>query len=417
MNVVNMGSDPYGVEESQNADRLRLAQLIQMKAMDNTPTYSTTATIAKALMGALGGYEQGQAEKGQRDLADRKTAAHKGEIDALFAAAQGDGKSGPDRATLAKLLAGSSSPDLQSAGLGMILKGPGKVDWHDAGSELVGTDEAGNVVRHVPKGITPDAKYGKETVSADKVYDNTNIPASARFTQDQENQRQKVNLNTVPASASFAQNREDARFAQTQDKPQVVQGPNGEVFTVRPNAGTGAPVVGPDGQTLSKGDKPLTETQSNAAGFGMRAKSANEIIGALEAGGTDLSSVTGLLAKTRTGNVAAPDWAQKAQQAKLNFMSATLRKESGANITPSEYDAEDRKYFPQPGDGAAVQDQKRQARALAIETLKVQAGQQGSKAIDHVGGGAAKINGDADYAALPSGAVFIGPDGKTRRKP
>lgn len=28
-----------------------------------------------------------------------------------------------------------------------------------------------------------------------------------------------------------------------------------------------------------------------------------------------------------------------------------------------------------------------------------------------------KINGDADYAKLPSGALFVGPDGKTRRKP
>jgi hypothetical protein len=28
-----------------------------------------------------------------------------------------------------------------------------------------------------------------------------------------------------------------------------------------------------------------------------------------------------------------------------------------------------------------------------------------------------RINSDADYAALPSGARFVGPDGKTRRKP
>lgn len=33
------------------------------------------------------------------------------------------------------------------------------------------------------------------------------------------------------------------------------------------------------------------------------------------------------------------------------------------------------------------------------------------------GGGPAKVASDADYAKLPSGAVFIGPDGKQRRKP
>lgn len=32
-------------------------------------------------------------------------------------------------------------------------------------------------------------------------------------------------------------------------------------------------------------------------------------------------------------------------------------------------------------------------------------------------GGAARINSDAEYNALPSGATFVGPDGKTRRKP
>lgn len=33
------------------------------------------------------------------------------------------------------------------------------------------------------------------------------------------------------------------------------------------------------------------------------------------------------------------------------------------------------------------------------------------------GNAPAQIKGDADYAALPSGSLFIGPDGKTRRKP
>lgn len=382
MNVVNMGSDPYGVEESQLASRLKLAQMIQSQAMDNAPTYSTTATVAKALMGALGGYEQGQAEKGQRDLADRKTHAHKAELDAIFAAAQGDGTSAPSRAQLAKLLAGSSSADLQSAGLGMILKGPGKVDWHDGGSEMFGTDEAGNVVRHVPKGVTPDAKYGKETVSADKRFETSTVPASTVYTQDKEDARQQRGLSTVPAATVYTQQKEGARFKEGQDKPQVLQGPNGEIFTVHPQSGTGAPVVGPDGGQLTKGDKPLTETQGNAAAFGMRAKSSNDLFNGLEASGAPVGSVTNLLAQHRVTNVVAPEWAQKAQQAKLNFMSATLRKESGAAISPSEYDAEDRKYFPQPGDSAGVTDQKRQARDLAIQTLRVQAGQQGQKSID-----------------------------------
>jgi hypothetical protein len=32
-------------------------------------------------------------------------------------------------------------------------------------------------------------------------------------------------------------------------------------------------------------------------------------------------------------------------------------------------------------------------------------------------GAPAKVASDADYNALPSGSMFVGPDGKTRRKP
>lgn len=41
----------------------------------------------------------------------------------------------------------------------------------------------------------------------------------------------------------------------------------------------------------------------------------------------------------------------------------------------------------------------------------------GAPAPKPAAGGVPRITGDADYNALPSGATFIGPDGKTRRKP
>jgi hypothetical protein len=51
-----------------------------------------------------------------------------------------------------------------------------------------------------------------------------------------------------------------------------------------------------------------------------------------------------------------------------------LRKESGAAISQSEFDKEDQKYFPQPGDGPGVRAQKQKARELAIKSLEIQAG-------------------------------------------
>jgi hypothetical protein len=47
-------------------------------------------------------------------------------------------------------------------------------------------------------------------------------------------------------------------------------------------------------------------------------------------------------------NIMAPDAAQQYNAAKQNFVTAVLRKESGAAISQSEFDKEDQKYFPQP---------------------------------------------------------------------
>jgi hypothetical protein len=71
---------------------------------------------------------------------------------------------------------------------------------------------------------------------------------------------------------------------------------------------------------------------------------------------------------------------QMYQQAKTNFITAVLRKESGAVIGENEFNTEDKKYFPQAGDTAGVLKQKQKARELAIEAMKIQAG-PGAKSI------------------------------------
>ena len=46
-----------------------------------------------------------------------------------------------------------------------------------------------------------------------------------------------------------------------------------------------------------------------------------------------------------------------------------MRKESGAAISPSEFDSAAQQYFPQPGDGQAVITQKTANRKTAIDNL------------------------------------------------
>lgn len=156
-------------------------------------------------------------------------------------------------------------------------------------------------------------------------------------------------------------------------KPQIVTGASGEVYAVDPRSATGQEVIGPDGKPLNKGQK-LTEVQGNATAFGMRMKAANSIINKLEDSGYDTSSPKNLLAANMVTNYAASPEAQALHQAKLNFMTASLRKESGAAINKSEFDSENKKYFAQPGDSAAVIKQKRQMRDLALKAMAVQAG-------------------------------------------
>ena len=102
--------------------------------------------------------------------------------------------------------------------------------------------------------------------------------------------------------------------------------------------------------------------------------------------------------------------------AKKNFVTAVLRKESGAAISEAEFETEDIKYFPQPGDSAATIEQKRLARKVAIDAMKAQSG--GAFEFLQKGG-----MGASSISSLPKGSVFIEraggksfyrtPDGKT----
>lgn len=128
--------------------------------------------------------------------------------------------------------------------------------------------------------------------------------------------------------------------------------------------------------------RPLTESQGRANLFGSRAQEADAILTGLEKN----ISVGGLAAKQAlqdmpviggpigvAGNALLSNDQQRVEQAQRNFVNAVLRVESGAVISPSEFENAKRQYFPQPGDGAAVIEQKRQNRQTAIQGLNAMA--------------------------------------------
>jgi hypothetical protein len=135
----------------------------------------------------------------------------------------------------------------------------------------------------------------------------------------------------------------------------------------------------------------MSESQSNATAYGMRMKEANAILedlakkgvlkGALIEGIPLVGESLGKVLPSVLGGTSEAQ--QQVNQAKSNFITAVLRKESGAVISDSEFDREDRKYFPQVNDSPAVIKQKENARKLAIKAIEVQAG-PGAKSIQQL---------------------------------
>ena len=122
--------------------------------------------------------------------------------------------------------------------------------------------------------------------------------------------------------------------------------------------------------------KPLTEVQGKANLYGTRANDAHNILNSLEGkyspmgiNAQDTASNTPLIGGVlgaATNAAMSPD-SQKAQQAQRNFVTAILRQESGAAISPSEFDVAKKQYFPQTGDSKEVIEQKRKNREEAIQ--------------------------------------------------
>jgi len=130
-------------------------------------------------------------------------------------------------------------------------------------------------------------------------------------------------------------------------------------------------------------EKTLTESQSNATAFGVRAKEADMILKGLEGqgyrtGGVFKGAVEGVPwiggGLGKAFNWTASDQQQATTQARKNFVTAILRKESGASISSSEFENEEKKYFPQVGDSDATVLQKQKARETAVKALELQAG-------------------------------------------
>lgn len=126
------------------------------------------------------------------------------------------------------------------------------------------------------------------------------------------------------------------------------------------NLGGAAPVSG----TPTLNGKPQNATETAANGYADRMNQSNITIEQIG------SKFTGNLAYGNyLPNALQSGERQSYEQAKRDFVTAVLRRQSGASISPTEFATEEAKYFPQAGDKPETVIQKSQARNTAINGL------------------------------------------------
>lgn len=136
-----------------------------------------------------------------------------------------------------------------------------------------------------------------------------------------------------------------------------------------------APGTQEKGTKIEKGTaaEKITDAQTLAAGFARRMEQAEQIFKNLSQAGYSRGSKMEAL-RSMGGPIAMTEMGKQQDQAERNFVTAVLRKESGAAISKSEEESERQKYFERAGDSPAVIQQKAMARAQAIENMKASAG-------------------------------------------
>jgi len=110
--------------------------------------------------------------------------------------------------------------------------------------------------------------------------------------------------------------------------------------------------------------KPQTISQSAANGYADRLTLANQSLNLLGDKFTGKFAIGGSLP-----NILQSGDRQSYEQAKRNFATAVLRRESGASIAPSEFETLEKTYFPVAGDGPDVLAQKTALRNTVINSF------------------------------------------------
>jgi hypothetical protein len=209
-------------------------------------------------------------------------------------------------------------------------------------------------------------------------------PATDMLVFDPKTGRYVTNEPLVSAKARVAQ----AGASVTLGSPVPVTLADGSTVLVQPGNRPGA-----QPQVVTVGGKPVappptkqgdaTEAERNAAGYLLRMEEATKLLDQFEkkgraSYGTQIAGAVPLVGEAARRVTMTPEQAQY-RQAQEDWVRAKLRKESGASIASDEMEREIATYFPMPGEGPEVVEQKRQARLVANDSFRASAGRAAAK--------------------------------------
>jgi muramidase (phage lysozyme) len=225
------------------------------------------------------------------------------------------------------------------------------------------------------------------------------------------------NKYTAPMAQQIIQQQLQKKLTPDDAAPTVqrVKQPDGSEVAVQwdKTKKTWVPLDAPAGGNPVANPK-LTEVQSKDVGFYNRGQKLIPRLEAQDKSLTDAYSAAGGQVPL-VGNYLKSDDYRKAENTGRELLAVILRKDTGAAVTPQEFEMYGSIYLPRPGDDPATIQQKRAARATAMEGLRMGLGTAEILFKSREAMEGAKTPAPA---ASAGGAVEWerGPDGKPRRK-
>lgn len=117
----------------------------------------------------------------------------------------------------------------------------------------------------------------------------------------------------------------------------------------------------------------IKANQWTAAGYGRRVEQAIRDLDQIQQDGFRREEYTPSFRSYLPGGT-KPEALKLQEQAESNFINSVLRRESGAAISPGEFDRAEQQYFPRAGDTEKVLKQKEQNRLQTLANLRAESG-------------------------------------------